>query len=76
MVSLSSYPQGRGSPHMKVTFTGTLRGKKIYAVVDGSDRMFSGTLEEVKRYLLVRNHKIRERENALAAHLQQVRTES
>jgi chorismate synthase len=53
---------------MKVTCVGSMRGQKMYAVVEGSDRMFTGTLEEVKRYLDIRRAKIAEREAALQAH--------
>lgn len=49
---------------MKIQYTGTLRGKKLYTVTSGSDRFFTGTLEEVKRFVMIHNAKVRERKEA------------
>ncbi len=58
---------------MKIQYSGTLRGKKLYTVTSGSDRFFTGTLEEVKRFVMIHNQKVRERQNAFEAHLAAVR---
>lgn len=52
---------------MKITYTGTMRGKKLYTVTRGRDRFFTGTLEEVKRYILIHNDKVRERKDTAEA---------
>jgi hypothetical protein len=55
---------------LKITYSGTMRGQKLYAVSGGGDRFFTGTLEEVKRYIIIHNEKIRQRrdhEQALLA---------
>lgn len=49
---------------LKITFTGTMRGQKLYTVTSGSDRFFTGTLEEVKRYILIHGAKVRQRRQA------------
>ncbi|MAB90044.1 MAG: hypothetical protein CMJ90_11360 [Planctomycetes bacterium] len=49
---------------LKITYAGTVRGKKIYTVTSYGDRFFTGTLEEVKRYILIHNAKVQERKKA------------
>lgn len=49
---------------LKITYAGTMRGQKLYTVTSGGDRFFTGTLEEVKRYILIHNTKVRERKEA------------
>lgn len=46
---------------MKITFVGTSRGQKLYAVTSGDSRFFTGTLEEVKRFVLIHNQKVMDR---------------
>ena len=46
---------------MKIVYTGTMRGRKLYTVTDGPDRFFTGTIEEVKRFVLIHNAKVRVR---------------
>ena len=49
---------------MKITYTGTMRGKKLYTVTDGLDRFFTGTLDEVKTYIAIHNQKVKARKDA------------
>ena len=58
---------------LKITHTGTHRGKKLYTVTDGCDRFFTGTIDEVKRFVLLHNLKVRERREAADALLASVR---
>ena len=58
---------------MRITYTGTMRGKKLYTVTSGGDRFFTGTLEEVKRFLVIHNSKVRERQVAFDALLSSIR---
>lgn len=59
---------------LKITHTGSVRGQKLYTVTDGRDRFFTGTLEEVKRFLVLHNHKVTERKQAAEALLQIIRS--
>jgi len=59
---------------LKISQTGSVRGQKLYTVTDGSSRFFTGTLDEVKRFILIHNHKVQEREEAEAAYLAAVRS--
>lgn len=52
---------------LKITPSGSVRGEKVYTVTDGCDRLFSGTLEEVKRFLVIHNSKVRQRKEAADA---------
>jgi len=52
---------------LKITYAGTMRGQKLYTVTNGGDRFFTGSLEEVKRYILIHNAKVRERSEAAEA---------
>lgn len=58
---------------MKIQFSGTMRGKKLYTVTSGGDRFFTGTLEEVKRFIQIHNHKVKERKDAFEAILSTIR---
>ena len=58
---------------MKIQYAGTMRGKKLFTVTSGSDRFFTGTLEEVKRFVMIHNSKVRERKVALDAILSAIR---
>jgi hypothetical protein len=59
--------------NMKIQYSGTMRGKKLYTVTSGSDRFFTGTLEEVKRFVMIHNNKVRERNEAFEAILTAIR---
>ena len=59
---------------LKISYSGTTRGQKLYTVSDGYDRFFTGTLEEVTRYILLHNHKVMEREEAAQALLRKIRS--
>jgi hypothetical protein len=59
---------------LKITYAGSLRGKRLYAISDGRERLFMGTLPEVKRYIVVRAEKIHRRVSAEQAYLCAVRT--
>jgi len=61
---------------MRITYVASLRGKKIYTVTLGPDRLFSGTLEEVKCFIEIHNEKIRQREMAVASLLSAMRAAS
>ena len=61
---------------MKITYDGTIRGKRLYTIFEGRDRVFTGTLHEVKRYLLVRVEKSKRRIEAEQAYLIAVRSAS
>lgn len=58
---------------LKITYAGTMRGQKLYTVSSGGDRFFTGNLEEVKRYILIHNSKVRERSEAADALLNAIR---
>lgn len=59
---------------LKITHTGSVRGQKLYTVTDGYDRFFTGTLEEVKRFIVIHNAKVRARKTAADAILQEIRS--
>ncbi len=59
---------------LKITYAGSLRGKRLYTVSDGRETLFTGTLVEVKRYIVVRTEKLHRRIQAEQAYLTQVRT--
>jgi hypothetical protein len=61
---------------LKITYEGTVRGKRLFTIYEGRDRVFTGTLHEVKRYLLVRTEKTQRRVQAEQAYLLAVRTAS
>ena len=52
---------------LKIVYSGTSRGRKIYTVHCEGERYFTGTLEEVKRYILIHKTKVRERREAAEA---------
>ena len=52
---------------MKITYTGTMRGSKLYTVTDGRDRFFTGTIDEVKRFIMIHNTKVQNRKAAAQA---------
>lgn len=58
---------------LKITYAGTMRGQKLYTVTSDGDRFFTGTLEEVKRYILIHNGKVRERQENAEAVLEAIR---
>ena len=60
---------------MRITITadGRHRGLELYRVSDGVDRLFTGTLEEVKTFLTIHQAKVRERREAEAALLRAAR---
>lgn len=60
---------------MKMTIkqSGSHRGQKLYIVTDGVDRMFTGTLEEVKSFVLLHNAKVRERQESADAAVRALR---
>ncbi len=60
---------------MKVTLenAGTDRGKRLYKVIRNGFVLFTGTLDEVKRFLAVRVEKIDTRKAAEAALLEVAR---
>lgn len=57
---------GIGVEAMKliIKHTGESRGEKLYTVTDGFESLFSGTIDEVKRFVLIHNRKVRERREA------------
>ncbi len=59
---------------LKITYAGTTRGSKLYTVSKAGDRFFTGTLEEVKRYIVLHSAKVRERKEAADALLRQIRS--
>jgi len=59
---------------MTITHSGSVQGQKVYTVSNGQDRFFTGTLEEVKRYILVHNHKVMERRIVVDALLRTIRS--
>ena len=59
---------------LKIKFAGTTRGKKLYTVSRAGDRFFTGTLDEVKRYIALHNAKVRERKEAADALLREIRS--
>ena len=61
---------------LKITYSGSLRGKRLYTVSDSHETLFTGTLVEVKRYIVVRTEKIQRRAQAEQSYLSQVRTAS
>jgi hypothetical protein len=54
---------------LKISFAGTVRGKRLYAIYEDRERVFTGTLHEVKRYLVVRTEKHHRRIEAERAYL-------
>jgi hypothetical protein len=58
---------------MKITFAGTVRGKRLYAIAEGRQTLFVGTLAEVKRFIVVRTEKLVRRREAEAALLAEAR---
>ena len=61
---------------LKITYAGSLRGKRLYSVSDGRERLFMGTLPEVKRFIVVRTEKLNRRADAENAYLIQMRNAS
>ncbi|MAG56896.1 MAG: hypothetical protein CMJ83_11435 [Planctomycetes bacterium] len=61
---------------LKITYAGTMRGQKLYTVTSEGDRFFTGTLDEVKRFILIHNTKVRERQDAADALLLSIRAAS
>ncbi len=59
---------------LKITYAGSLRGKRLYSVSTERETLFTGTLVEVKRYIVVRTEKIQRRVLAEQAYLTEVRT--
>ena len=59
---------------LKITHTGSVRGQKLYTVSDGQDRFFTGTLEEVKRFIILHNRKVGARKQAAEAMIAQLRS--
>jgi hypothetical protein len=59
---------------LKITYAGTVRGKRLFTIFEGRDPVFTGTLHEAKRYLLVRTEKIHRRMHAEQVYLAAVRT--
>jgi hypothetical protein len=59
---------------LKISYSGTVRGKRLYTIHEGRDPVFTGTLHEVKRYLLVRTEKIHRRVQAEQTYLAAIRT--
>ncbi len=58
---------------MRITFVASVRGKKMYTVTANGERLFTGAIDEVQRFVEIHEHKIRERDAAEAAILNQVR---
>jgi hypothetical protein len=58
---------------MKITYAGTVRGKRLYAIWEGRQTLFMGTLAEVKRFVVVRTDKLTRRREAEAALLADAR---
>lgn len=58
---------------MKITFAGSVRGKRLYAISEGRQTLFMGTLAEVKRFIVVRTEKLVHRREAEAAVLAEAR---
>jgi hypothetical protein len=61
---------------LKITYVGTVRGKRLFTIYEGREPVFTGTLHEVKRYLLVRTEKIHRRVKAERLYLAAIRTAS
>jgi hypothetical protein len=59
---------------LKISYAGTVRGKRLFTIHEGRDPVFTGTLHEVKRYLLVRTEKIHRRVHAEQTYLATIRT--
>lgn len=47
--------------------SGMHRGEKLYTISTGEDPLFTGTLDEVKRFLAIHNGKVRERRRQVEA---------
>lgn len=60
---------------MKIKYAGTSRGRKLYSVSDSEDRFFTGTLDEVKRFVLMHNAKVQERRQQVAEQVAALRGE-
>jgi hypothetical protein len=58
---------------MRIVRNGSVRGQKMYTVTDGQDRLFTGALDEVKRFVIVHNEKVRVRREAAEALLASIR---
>jgi hypothetical protein len=59
---------------LKITYAGTVRGKRLFTIFEGRDPVFTGTLHEVKRYLLIRTEKAHRRVAAEQEYLAAVRS--
>ena len=51
-----------------------MRGERLYTVFGDGERFFTGSMEEVKRYVVIHYAKIRERREAEEAILAKVRS--
>ncbi|HMS15426.1 MAG TPA: hypothetical protein PKA37_01210 [Planctomycetota bacterium] len=51
-----------------------LRGERLYSVYGDGERFFTGTMDEVKRYVVIHYAKIRERRKVEEAILAKVRS--
>jgi hypothetical protein len=60
--------------NLVIKCTGLVRGVRLYSVYGEGDRYFTGSLDEVKRFVTIHYSKIRERREAYEAHLQTVRS--
>jgi hypothetical protein len=58
---------------MKITYSGTIRGKRLYTIWEGRQSLFVGTLAEVKRFIVVRAEKLAQRRAAEDALLAEAR---
>ncbi|HYC77038.1 MAG TPA: hypothetical protein VEI02_05360 [Planctomycetota bacterium] len=58
---------------MKITYSGAVRGKRLYTIWEGRQALFMGTLTEVKRFIVVRTEKLDRRREAEAALLSEAR---
>jgi hypothetical protein len=59
---------------LKITYAGTVRGKRLFTILEGRDPVFTGTLQEVKRYLVIRTEKAHRRVRAEQDYLTSIRT--
>jgi hypothetical protein len=59
---------------LKITYAGTVRGKRLFTIFEGRDPVFTGTLQEVKRYLMIRTEKTHRRVRAEQDYLATIRT--
>ena len=58
---------------MIIKHTGTHRDEKLYTVTDGEENLFSGTIDEVKRFVLIHNRKVKERREAAESTIRALR---